>query len=99
MELIRSTLNRCDGVDHAKAPILVTMPVEPDPATLFFDDALHESHHGASTVRRRVLTLCSKRLAGWSIANHTRTELIIDAVRAAAAAREPTGARGDLPQR
>ena len=34
-----------------------------------------------------VLDLHSKRLAGWSIADHMRTALIIDALRAAAAAR------------
>ncbi|MZG12601.1 IS3 family transposase, partial [Streptomyces sp. SID5914] len=34
-----------------------------------------------------VLDLCSKRLAGWSIADHMRTELITDALKAAAATR------------
>ncbi|MFE2640592.1 IS3 family transposase [Streptomyces scopuliridis] len=31
-----------------------------------------------------VLDLCSKRLAGWSIADHMRTELVTDALKAAA---------------
>ncbi|WP_372412218.1 IS3 family transposase [Streptomyces luteireticuli] len=34
-----------------------------------------------------VLDLCSKRLAGWSIADHIRTELVTDALRAAARTR------------
>jgi transposase InsO family protein len=34
-----------------------------------------------------VLDLCSKRLVGWSIADHMRTELVTDALKAAAAAR------------
>ncbi|WKK21351.1 IS3 family transposase [Streptomyces olivoreticuli] len=41
-----------------------------------------------------VLDLCSKRLAGWSIADHMRTELVTDALRAAAAARGAGGLRG-----
>ncbi|WP_234355899.1 IS3 family transposase [Kitasatospora aureofaciens] len=35
-----------------------------------------------------VLDLCSKRLVGWSIADHMRTELVTDALKAAAAARD-----------
>lgn len=47
-----------------------------------------------------VLDLSSKRLAGWSIADHMRTELVTDALRAAAAARgAPRLARRGLPQR
>lgn len=34
-----------------------------------------------------VLDLCSKRLAGWSIADHMRTELVTDALKAAATTR------------
>jgi transposase InsO family protein len=34
-----------------------------------------------------VLDLCSKRLAGWSIAGHMRTELVTDALKAAARTR------------
>jgi transposase InsO family protein len=41
-----------------------------------------------------VLDLCSKRLAGWSIADHMRTELVTDALKAAAAARGAAGLRG-----
>lgn len=41
-----------------------------------------------------VLDLCSKWLAGWSIADHMRTELVTDALRAAAAARGAEGQRG-----
>ncbi|MBT2428030.1 IS3 family transposase, partial [Streptomyces sp. ISL-112] len=41
-----------------------------------------------------VLDLCSKRLAGWSIAGHMRTELVTDALKAAAAARGAGGLRG-----
>lgn len=37
-----------------------------------------------------VLDLCSKRLAGWSIADHMRTELVTDALRAAAHTRGGT---------
>ena len=37
-----------------------------------------------------VLDLCSKRLAGWSIADHMRTELVTDALRAAARTRGGT---------
>lgn len=47
-----------------------------------------------------VLDLCSKRLAGWSIAGHMRTELVTDALKAAGlgpGGRRP--ARGLLPQR
>jgi transposase InsO family protein len=43
-----------------------------------------------------VLDLCSKRLAGWSIADHMRTELVTDALRAAAAARGADGLRGAI---
>ncbi len=41
-----------------------------------------------------VLDLHSKRLAGWSIADHMRTELVTDALRAAAATRGAGGLRG-----
>jgi transposase InsO family protein len=41
-----------------------------------------------------VLDLCSKRLAGWSIADHMRTELVTDALKAAAGARSADGLRG-----
>lgn len=41
-----------------------------------------------------VLDLCSKRLAGWSIAGHMRTGLVTDALMAAAAARGADGLRG-----
>jgi transposase InsO family protein len=43
-----------------------------------------------------VLDLCSKRLAGWSIADHMRTELVTDALKAAAAARGADGLRGAI---
>ena len=43
-----------------------------------------------------VLDLNSKRLAGWSIADHMRTELVTDALRAAAAARGATGLDGAI---
>ena len=40
----------------------------------------------------------SRRLAGWAVADHMRTDLIVDAL---SAARDPRGlaGRGDLPQR
>jgi transposase InsO family protein len=41
-----------------------------------------------------VLDLCSKRLVGWSIADHMRTDLVTDALRAAAAARGGGGLVG-----
>jgi transposase InsO family protein len=41
-----------------------------------------------------VLDLYSKRLVGWSMADHMRTELVIDALRAAAATRGGQGLRG-----
>jgi transposase InsO family protein len=43
-----------------------------------------------------VLDLCSKRLAGWSIADHMRTELVTDALKAAARARGADGLRGAI---
>ncbi|SOE24985.1 Integrase core domain-containing protein [Streptomyces sp. OK228] len=43
-----------------------------------------------------VLDLCSKRLAGWSIADHMRAELITDALKAAARARGADGLRGAI---
>lgn len=43
-----------------------------------------------------VLDLHSKRLAGWSIADHMRTSLVTDALRAAAAARGTGGLRGAI---
>ncbi|MFF2813123.1 IS3 family transposase [Streptomyces sp. NPDC058000] len=43
-----------------------------------------------------VLDLHSKRLAGWSIADHMRTCLVTDALRAAAAARGAGGLRGAI---
>ncbi|WP_327129621.1 IS3 family transposase [Streptomyces sp. NBC_01727] len=43
-----------------------------------------------------VLDLCSKRLTGWSIADHMRTSLVTDALRAAARARGGDGLRGAI---
>ncbi|MGW1801807.1 IS3 family transposase [Streptomyces sp. NPDC001984] len=43
-----------------------------------------------------VLDLCSKRLAGWSIADHMRTSLVTDALKAAAAVRGAGGLRGAI---
>ncbi|WP_406502042.1 IS3 family transposase [Streptomyces sp. NBC_01590] len=43
-----------------------------------------------------VLDLHSKQLAGWSIADHMRTELVTDALRAAAAARGADGLHGAI---
>ncbi|MCY0932604.1 IS3 family transposase [Streptomyces sp. H27-H1] len=43
-----------------------------------------------------VLDLYSKRLAGWSIADHMRTSLVTDALKAAAAARGAAGLRGAI---
>ncbi|KSZ55928.1 integrase [Rhodococcus pyridinivorans KG-16] len=43
-----------------------------------------------------VLDLNSKRLTGWSIAPHMRTELVTDALRAAAAARGAAGLDGAI---
>ena len=43
-----------------------------------------------------VLDLCSKRLAGWSIADHMRTSLVSEALRAAVAARGASGLRGAI---
>ncbi|GED83240.1 hypothetical protein TNCT6_03250 [Streptomyces sp. 6-11-2] len=43
-----------------------------------------------------VLDLSSRRLAGWSIADHMRTELVTDALKAAAAARGADGLRGAI---
>lgn len=40
-----------------------------------------------------VLDLCSKRLTGWSIADHMRTALVTDALRAAARVRGGDGLR------
>lgn len=34
-----------------------------------------------------VLDVCSRRLVGWSIADHTRTDLVVEALESAAAAR------------
>ena len=42
------------------------------------------------------MDLNSKRLAGWSIAPHMRTELVTDALRAAAAARGAAGLDGAI---
>ncbi|MDO1481832.1 MULTISPECIES: IS3 family transposase [Rhodococcus] len=43
-----------------------------------------------------VLDLHSKRLAGWSIAEHMRTELVTEALRAAASMRGPVGLDGAI---
>ncbi len=43
-----------------------------------------------------VLHLCSRRLAGWSIADHMRTSLVTDALKAAAAARGARGLHGAI---
>ncbi|MFJ9969031.1 IS3 family transposase [Streptomyces avermitilis] len=43
-----------------------------------------------------VLDLYSKRLAGWSIADHMRTSLVTDALKAAAAVRGADGLRGAI---
>ena len=52
MNLVRSTLNRCDRVDDTETAILMAVPVETYAAALFFDDALHELDHGTRAVRR-----------------------------------------------
>jgi len=43
-----------------------------------------------------VLDLSSRRLAGWSIADHMRTGLVTDALRAAAAVRGASGLNGSI---
>ncbi|MGP3938377.1 IS3 family transposase [Streptomyces sp. 6N106] len=43
-----------------------------------------------------VLDLCSKRLTGWSIADHIRTSLVTDTLRAAARAHGGDGLRGAI---
>ncbi|KAF0957254.1 IS3 family transposase ISRhosp5 [Rhodococcus sp. T7] len=43
-----------------------------------------------------VMDLGSRRLAGWSIADHMRTELVADALRAAAACRGAAGLEGSI---
>ncbi|MEU0730642.1 IS3 family transposase [Streptomyces sp. NPDC006140] len=43
-----------------------------------------------------VLDLCARRLAGWSIADHMRTSLVTDALRAAAAVRGAGGLHGAI---
>ncbi len=46
-----------------------------------------------------VLDLRSRRLVGWSIADHMRTELVTGALQAAAAPAGRTAGRSHLPQR
>jgi transposase InsO family protein len=52
--------------------------------------------NGQSLYLATVLDLCSRRLAGWSIAGHMRTPLVTDALRAAARARGGDGLRGAI---
>ena len=42
---------------------------------------------GANLYLATVIDCCSRRVAGWAIADHMRTELVIDALKAAAALR------------
>ncbi len=45
-----------------------------------------------------VLDLCSKRLAGWPIAGHMRTELVTDALKSRRLNPRGNPERGGLPQ-
>ena len=46
-----------------------------------------------------VIDACSRRLLGWSMTDHLRTELCLDALEAAVGTRGRTDRRRDLPQR
>ena len=50
MNLIRATFNCCDRVDNPESAILVPVPIEPDAATLFFNNALYKTDYGARSV-------------------------------------------------
>jgi transposase InsO family protein len=69
----------------------------PEPNTKYVGDITYLPIGGGQFLYlATVLDLCSKRLAGWSIADHMRTELVTDALRAAAAARGVGGLRGAI---
>ncbi len=49
---------------------------------------------GANLYLATVIDCCSRRVAGWAIAEHMRTELVEDALNAAAALRGSSGRCG-----
>lgn len=60
----------------------------PEPNTRYVGDITYlPVGDGQFLYLATVLDLCSKRLAGWSIAGHMRTELVTDALKAAALTR------------
>jgi transposase InsO family protein len=71
--------------------------IAPAPNTRYVGDITYlPVGNGQFLYLATVLDLCSKRLVGWSIADHMRTELVTDALRAAAAARGLEGLHGAI---
>ncbi|MFB7053378.1 IS3 family transposase [Streptomyces vinaceus] len=68
-----------------------------EPNTCYVGDIAYlTAGNGQLSYLATVLGPCQKRLAGWSIADHMRTELVTDALRAATAARGTGGLRGAI---
>jgi transposase InsO family protein len=69
----------------AKAPDLIQRDFTAEaPNTRYVGDITYlPIADGTFCYLATVMDLCSRRLAGWAIADHMRTELVIDALRAA----------------
>lgn len=103
--------NRIVGV-HLRKPVRTTVPAPsatpvPDlirrdftasaPNTKYVGDITYlPIGDGQFLYLATILDLNSKRLAGWSTASHMRTELVTDALQAAATARGATGLDGAI---
>ncbi|MBC2644671.1 MULTISPECIES: IS3 family transposase [unclassified Rhodococcus (in: high G+C Gram-positive bacteria)] len=102
--------HRIVGV-HLRKPVRTTIPAPdaaevPDligrdftasaPNTRYVGDVYLPVGDGEFLYLATVLDLGSRRLAGWSIADHMRTELVTDALRAAAACRGAAGLDGSI---
>ncbi len=75
---------------HQKVPDLIKRDfTAPEPNQRYVGDItyLPVGDGGEFLYLATVIDLCSRRLAGWSIAGHMRTELVIDALEAAARTR------------
>lgn len=68
-----------------------------EPNTRYVGDIAHlPVGNGQFLYLATVLDLCSRWLAGWSIADHMRTELVTDALKAATSARGAGGLHGAI---
>ncbi|WP_369275910.1 IS3 family transposase [Streptomyces sp. R11] len=82
-------------------PDLVLRDFQPDPAaidTRWCGDITYVATEEGWLYLATVIDIASRRVVGWATADHLRTELVADALKAARETRRPSGA-GDLPFR